>query len=189
MIGARRLSHSISQGDGISILADVVDAASARNAKAHGATGLVVRGGATVGKTDLPVVAYGASVAQAVAAAADAVVICGPAEDEVLLALVGEAEEAGLECVFEVRDEADLERVLEQVDPEIILLHPTAGEAHHPIEHVLELLPDVPAGKLAIAALAAATRAEIEELERAGFDAVLVRGEVEPLVADAPPDV
>ena len=40
---------------------------------------------------------------------------------------------------------------------------------------MLDLLSDLPAGKLAIADLPDATQPEIEELERAGVDAVLVR--------------
>ena len=54
---------------------------------------------------------------------------------------------------------------------------------------MLELLPDVPAGKLAIADVDVATRDEVVALERAGFDAVLAVGEVGELVGAAPPDV
>ena len=43
------------------------------------------------------------------------------------------------------------------------------------LEHVLDLLSDLPAGKLAIADLRDATQPQIDELERAGVDAVLVR--------------
>jgi len=42
------------------------------------------------------------------------------------------------------------------------------------LEHVLRLLTDVPAGKLAIADLGRTNESEIAELERAGCDAVLV---------------
>ena len=58
-----------------------------------------------------------------------------------------------------------------------------------PLDRVLELLPDVPAGKLAIAELFGASREDVEELERAGVDAVLVTGDVEALVGDGVPDV
>ena len=96
----------------------------------------------------------------------------------------------GLECVVKVRDEDDLELVLEHLDPEILLLCAEETEDdEHPIERVLTLLPDIPAGKLAIAELAAATRADVEELERAGVDAVVVAGGVAHLVGDDPPDV
>ena len=40
---------------------------------------------------------------------------------------------------------------------------------------MLDLLSDVPAGKLAIADLNVITQVEIDALERAGVDAVLVR--------------
>jgi indole-3-glycerol phosphate synthase len=50
---------------------------------------------------------------------------------------------------------------------------------------VLGLLPDVPAGKLAIAELALTRRDEVEELERAGVDAVIVpAAAVESLVGE-----
>jgi indole-3-glycerol phosphate synthase len=40
---------------------------------------------------------------------------------------------------------------------------------------VLDLLSDIPAGKLAIADVGGATQEQIDELERAGVDAVVVR--------------
>ena len=55
---------------------------------------------------------------------------------------------------------------------------------------MLQLLPDVPAGKLAIADVAVASRDEVLQLERAGFDAVLIpNGSVRELVGTSPPDV
>jgi indole-3-glycerol phosphate synthase len=55
---------------------------------------------------------------------------------------------------------------------------------------VLELLPDVPAGKLAIADVRVATREDVLALERAGIDAVLVPpGHVGDLVGGLPPPV
>ena len=89
-----------------------------------------------------------------------------------------------------VRDDEELERALEHVDPEIVLLTAERAEDEQaPLDRLLELLPDVPAGKLAIAELADASREDVEELERAGVDAVLVTGDVEALVGDAVPDV
>ena len=53
---------------------------------------------------------------------------------------------------------------------------------------MLELLPDVPAGKLAIAELPITGPEEVAELERAGVDAVIVGAtNVSELVGDAPP--
>ena len=55
---------------------------------------------------------------------------------------------------------------------------------------MLELLPDVPAGKLAIALVEVTTRDEVVALERAGMDAVLVGGgRVRELVGHRPLDV
>jgi predicted TIM-barrel enzyme len=55
---------------------------------------------------------------------------------------------------------------------------------------VLDLLPDVPAGKLAIAELAGSSRDDIGALERAGFDGVIVdTRSVADLIGDAPPEV
>ena len=97
----------------------------------------------------------------------------------------------GLECVVEVRDADELELALERLDPEIFLLAPReAGDADDPLESVLDLLPDVPAGKLAIADLEVTTLDEIAELERAGVDAVIVASHnLAGLVRAAPPEV
>jgi NAD(P)H-dependent flavin oxidoreductase YrpB (nitropropane dioxygenase family) len=52
------------------------------------------------------------------------------------------------------------------------------------------MLAAVPAGKLAIADLQLTNREEVQELERAGCDAVIVHGtEISPLVGGPPPDV
>ena len=80
-----------------------------------------------------------------------------------------------LETVVDVRDEEELEVALERLDPEMFLLSARHGsDSDDPLETVLELLPDVPAGKLAIADVDVATRSEVLALERAGVDAVLV---------------
>ena len=76
------------------------------------------------------------------------------------------------------------------LDPEIFLLAPPP-DAEERLESVLELLlAAVPAGKLAIADLAVTTEDEVQELERAGVDAVIVHAvDLSPLVGDAPPEV
>ncbi|MBA3348168.1 MAG: hypothetical protein H0T13_06370 [Actinobacteria bacterium] len=68
--------------------------------------------------------------------------------------------------------------MLERLDPELIVL--AAQDDDEPLEQVLALLSDVPAGKLAIVELDRATRVEIDELERAGVDAVLLREPLPP---------
>ena len=50
-----------------------------------------------------------------------------------------------------------------------------ARDVDDPLEHVLDLLSDLPAGKLAIADVGNVTKEQLTELERAGVDAVLVR--------------
>ena len=190
MNGARRLSQAIAEGDGISVLAEVRDAEAARAAEEQGAEGLVLRGPVDGVReaSSLPLLLYAAPDA---ATDVDAVVLAAAGEEQALVRLLAEAAEHGVECVLRVGDEEELERVLETVDPEIFLLaadEAEEGQAH--VERLLELLPDVPAGKLAIAELPGATPAEVGELERAGVDAVLVAaGDVAALVGEAHPDV
>ena len=79
-----------------------------------------------------------------------------------------------VELVVLVVHEDELDETLERFDPELVVL--ASGDAEEPLQHVLDLLADVPAGKLVIADTGgAATQAELDELERAGIDAVLVR--------------
>jgi indole-3-glycerol phosphate synthase len=169
-----------------------VDVDHARDAAGDGADGLVLRGliESVRSASSLPLLAYGPSLRAAAEASADAVVLTPDEEPEHLVALTEQAVALGLECVVKVRDEDDLELVLEHIDPEILLLcAEEADDGEHPIERLLALLPDIPAGKLAIAELGGASRAEVEELERAGVDAVVVAGGVSHLVGDEPPDV
>ena len=184
----RRLSQAIAEGDGISVLVHVRDADGARRAEESGAEGIVISAADADVRphTLLPLLAYGPE--PEAAAAADAVVL--QADEESLHALAERCAELGLEIVVRVRDDDELGHALEHVDPEIVLLTAdTAEEAQSPLDRVLELLPDVPAGKLAIAELVDASREDVEVLERAGIDAVLVAGDVEALVGDGVPDV
>lgn len=185
----RRLSQAIAEGDGISILVHVAHEGDARTGETHGAEGIVVRAAGFYGAVGLPVLAYGPDPEEAAALGADAVVVPVDADDEKLVGLVERAAGLGLEWVPRVRDEVDLERVLDQLDPEVILLVADDLEDDQaPLARLLELLPDIPAGKLAIAELEVASRADVDELERAGVDAVLVTGSVAGLV-DTPPEV
>jgi alkanesulfonate monooxygenase SsuD/methylene tetrahydromethanopterin reductase-like flavin-dependent oxidoreductase (luciferase family) len=197
MTSARRFSQAISEGDGISVVAEVADADSARVADEQGAEALIVVGsvGGLRDSTSLPILWRGEGPpAVAVAAGADACLLApGSFDDEEseLERLNSEASELGLDCVVLVRDEDELEAVLERLDPEILLLsgeRPNGDEA--PLDAVLRLLGDVPAGKLAVADVQVSDRDEIAELERAGVDAVIVAaGSVAALVGLAPPEV
>ena len=185
----RRFSHAIAEGDGISVIAAVEDADSARDAEGQRAEALVVRGNpASVREgTSLPILWRAAVAPEDAVEVADAILLPFDSLDE---ALHEAALELGLDCAVEVRDEDELERALDRVDPEILLLSPVEREENEtPLEVVLDLLAAVPAGKLAIADLQLTNRDEVQELERAGCDAVIVHGaEVSPLV-DAPPQV
>lgn len=178
MPGSRQLSHRISEGDGIAIIVCVDDADAARDAEGQGAKAIAVSA-AIAGlrdATSLPVLWIGGGDPVGV----DAVAI-RPEDDG----------DHRLETVVDVRDEAELALALDRLDPEIFLL--TAHEIDSdvdPLDAVLELLPDVPAGKLAIAQVDVESRDEVLALERAGIDAVLVRsGDVSSLVGHQPVDV
>jgi len=194
--GSRRLSLAISEGDGISVLVEVTSPEAAGAAEEQGADGVVVRtGGSSVrGATELPILWCPDGPEAADAAGADACLLVADRYDEDWQRLgddLARGLELGLDSVVEVRDEEELQSTLEHVDPEIFLL---GGEPHDPdeapIDHVLELLPDVPAGKLAVAYLPDATQDEVEALERAGVDAVVVNAsDVRELVGAEPPAV
>jgi indole-3-glycerol phosphate synthase len=192
----RRFSQAISEGDGISLIADVGDREAARAAAAQGAEALAVR--PEVGDlrevTELPVLwRASGSPSEAALAGADAwlIAVADAGDDgDWLERQHAEATELGLDCVVEVRSEEQLELALERLDPEIFLLAATDDEERDGLGRALELLPDVPAGKLAVADVPVFSRDQIDELERAGVDAVIVGARnVADLVGDAPPQI
>ena len=160
MTGPRRLSHAISEGDGISLIVVVAGPEEAKRAEADGAEAVLA---------DLNVDAIRAAcrlpILTAAGSAGDARIV-RPGDEDVEL---GDS----VEVVVQVEREEELEEALERLDPELFVL--AARDAENPLRRVLDLLSDLPAGKLAIADVGAATRAQIDELERAGVDAVLVR--------------
>ena len=185
----RRFSHAIAEGDGISVIAAVEDPDAARAAEEQLAEALVVRGDPAVvrGASSLPILWRADVSLERASTSADAYLLVFDALDEEdgrLEELHAQAVELGLDCAVEVRDEEELEQALERVDPEIFLLSPVEREDDEtPLEVVLEMLAAVPAGKLAIADLQLTNREEVQELERAGCDAVIVHGtEISPLV-------
>jgi indole-3-glycerol phosphate synthase len=191
----RRFSHAIAEGDGISVVAAVEDADAARAAEGQRAEALVVSGDPSGLReaTRLPILWRSAAAVDRAAEVADAVTVTLPDEDEDHDGAERRHEEAraaGLDCAVEVRTEEELERAQELLDPEIFLLAPPPGAPHERLEAVLDLLAEVPAGKLAIADLAVTTEDEVHELERAGVDAVIVHAaDVSPLAGEAPPEV
>jgi indole-3-glycerol phosphate synthase len=193
---SRRFSHAIAEGDGISVVAAVEDPDAARAAEAQRAEALVVNGdpAGLRDATRLPILWRASATVDRAAEVADAVTLTLPEDEDDDHDPVQRRHEdalaAGLDCAVEVRSEEELERALELLDPEIFLLAPPPGGADERLEAVLDLLAEVPAGKLAIADLAVTTEDEVHELERAGVDAVIVHAaDVSPLVGEAPPEV
>ena len=81
--------------------------------------------------------------------------------------------------------------MLELLDPEILLLS-ADEDADDKVEAVLDLLPDVPAGKLVVADVGGVDVGQdaVAGLERVGVDAVIVAvADVAALVGDEPPEV
>jgi indole-3-glycerol phosphate synthase len=194
---SRRFSQAISEGDGISVLVPVGDLDSARLAEEQRAEGLIVWNNVPGLReaVSLPLLwRADGPLHEASDGGADAclLIVERIGDDEGALERAQEKSTAlGLEVVVDVKDSEELELALERIDPELFLLSPREaeeGQAAH--ERVLELLTDVPAGKLAIADLAGVVRTEVDELERAGVDAVVVAaGNVTELVGTAPPEV
>ncbi|HZR94468.1 MAG TPA: hypothetical protein VFA56_02165 [Gaiellaceae bacterium] len=192
----RSFSHAIAEGDGISVIVAVEDPDAARAAEHQRAEALVVSGDprAVRDATTLPVLWRTEAPMQAAVGVADAYLLVFDAlddDDGRLETLYGEAVETGLDCAIEVRDEEEIERALDRVDPEIFVLSPVEAERDEtPLEVVLDLLAAVPAGKLAIADLRRTTPDEVQELERVGCDAVIVHSrDVSNLVGGPPPQV
>jgi len=188
--GGRRFSQAISEGDGISVIVDVDGPDAARTAEADGAEAIVVREvlAGIRDATELPILWCGGGTPEdAERAGADALLVVAEQNDEDgggLDALAAHAAELGLDLVVSVGNEDVLERVLELNDPETFHL------ATDDLERALELLTDVPVGKLAIAEASQVTREQVVELERRGLDAVIVPARnVAELVGGAPPTV
>jgi len=193
---SRRFSHAIAEGDGISVVAAVEDPDAARAAEAQRAEALVVSGDPASLReaTRLPILWRADATVDRAAQVADALTLSLPEDEdddhEPAQRRHEEALAAGLDCAVEVRSEEELERALELLDPEIFLLAPPQSNEDERLEAVLELLAEVPAGKLAIADLTVTTEHEVHELERAGVDAVIVHAaDVSPLAGEAPPEV
>jgi hypothetical protein len=188
----RRLSQAISEGDGISVIVAVDGPHAAREAESGGAEALLVaRGredevGAIRAATELPLLVI-FDRDRAIPGGTDACIVDVRDDDRDWLKQVREDVEGRFELAPRICTEEHLEFVLEELDPEVLVL---GSDGEEPLAEALELLPDVPAGKLAIADVGASTREEVDELERAGMDAVIVgAGNITHLVGAAPPEV
>jgi indole-3-glycerol phosphate synthase len=184
-----RFSQAISEGDGISVI-PVVDGDAARLAplaEAAGAEAIAVEtladAAAAREAVSLPILVRepirDRAVLDRVAPAADAFVVLFDDvanRGELLEDLHREALERDVDCMLDVRDDEELERALERVDPDIVLVaRRDGGTNEEQLERALDLLPDVPAGKLVVAESDRLSREQVLALERAGVDALIVR--------------
>jgi indole-3-glycerol phosphate synthase len=175
-----RFRQAISEGDGISVVpmlqGDVEELA--RLAEESGAEAVAVEAGdlarARVG-TSLAILVRGGTAAEVIDAGADAwIVRFGEDADSA----VARARELQLDCAVEVRDEEALEEALERIDPDIVLISEQGlDDDEEDLERTLDLLADVPAGKLVISEARVIAREQVVALERAGVDAILVAGD------------
>ena len=115
---------------------------------------------------------------EAKASGADAVLlVVGSVEPEELAALYREAYALDLDPVVEVHREDELEVALE-IDADVLGINNRNLEDFSvDTQRTFDLLADVPAGKVVVSESGIHYREEIEELEQAGVDAVLI-GEV-----------
>ena len=106
---------------------------------------------------------------------ADAVLlVVGTLNDSELGSLYGIARQLELDAIVEVHDEEELQRALE-LDADVIGINNRDLVSFSvDLNVTFELLTDVPAGKTVVSESGINTRADVEELERIGVDAVLV---------------
>ena len=186
-----RFTQAISEGDGISVIpeldGDIADLAVL--AEEAGAEAVAVSdddAAAARAATTLPIVVDGvralSEVNELASAEVDGCVFVyddlAADAGELLTDLLPAAEVLGTDCAIEVREPDDLAEILEQLDPEILVAASRDPRDEDELEHVLDLLADVPAGKLVVARpRRPVAREQIVALERAGVDAVLVSGD------------
>jgi hypothetical protein len=190
----RRFSQAISEGDGISLIARIGNGDDPARLEEQGAEALLLpRADGPLERaraaTSLPIAVYWRGESSGPPPGADACVIDADSGRELVEWLEHRGSER-FELAFRVADEDEFERLLEEFDPELFVLAAPDAQGEEALERTLDLLPEVPAGKLAIAELPESSRADVSALERAGFDGVIVEARrVAELVEDAPPEV
>jgi indole-3-glycerol phosphate synthase len=191
----RRFSQAISEGDGISVIPILRGdlAALVQAAEQAGAEALAVESVDAVRLvrplTELPLLVRRVprdrrALEAAREAGADACALVYESledPDGLLEQLVDVAAALGLDCVLDVRDEEELEEVLERLDPEILILSERGrDEDEVELERTLDLLPDVPVGKLVVSESSVTRPEPVPELARAGAASVLPVGATSP---------
>lgn len=113
---------------------------------------------------------------EAAVAGADAVLLIVAALDRPQLEhLHAEALALDLDVLVEVHDAGELQRALDEIDPDIIgINNRDLTDFTVDTDRTLELLEDIPAGKTVVAESGYRTRDQLDELERVGVDAVLI---------------
>jgi hypothetical protein len=185
-----RFTQAISEGDGISVIpelgGDIADlAALAEEAGAEAVAVSVHDAAAARAATSLPIVVDGVgdprevdALAQAAVEGCVTVYDLDAGEGELLDDLYPAVDVLGIDCAIEVRESGDMAEILERFDPQIFVAASPRPSDDDELEHMLDLLADVPAGKLVIARpRRPIIREQILALERAGVDAILVSGE------------
>jgi indole-3-glycerol phosphate synthase len=134
--------------------------------------------------TDLPILRKDFTVDryqlfEAAAVQADAVLLIVAALDgRELERLHAEARNLDLDVLVEVHDRYELEVALERLDADVIgINNRDLTDFSVDVNRTFELLADVPAGKTVVSESGISSRAQVEDLEQVGVDAVLV-GEI-----------
>jgi indole-3-glycerol phosphate synthase len=134
--------------------------------------------------TDLPILRKDFTVdryqlLEAAAVQADAVLLIVAAlETGELERLHAEARELDLDVLVEVHDREELGVALERLDADVIgINNRDLSDFSVDLDRTYELLADVPAGKTVVSESGISSRAQVEDLEQVGVDAVLV-GEI-----------
>jgi hypothetical protein len=185
-----RFTQAISEGDGISVIpeleGDIADlAALAEEAGAEAVVVSIHDAQAARAATSLPIVIDGVgdprevdTLVQAAVEGCVTVYDLDAGEGELLDELYPAVDVLGIDCAIEVRESEDMAEILERFDPEIFVAASPRPSDDDELEHMLDLLADVPAGKLVVARpRRPILREQIVALERAGVDAVLLSGE------------
>ena len=112
---------------------------------------------------------------EARAAGADAVLLIVAALDtEHLEHLMGMASDLGMDTLVEVHDEEEVETAVESGAEVIGINNRNLHSLEVDLETTFRLLADVPAGTVVVAESGIAEREDVERLEEAGVDAILV---------------
>jgi indole-3-glycerol phosphate synthase len=180
-----RFSQAISEGDGISVIPVLEGNVEGLVALAEEAGAEAIAVGADEverarGRTFLPIVTRYDDPRAASELGADACILAYGSfghEGDRLWEAYAVGREVDVDCPVEVRDEDELEGVLQRVDPDVVLISERElAPDKEDLERTLDLLADVPVGKLVISEARVVFREQVVALERAGVDAVLVHG-------------